>query len=72
MKRALIIGLLLFGMTTQAKSTDPVEGKTTYHCHHKAEYYAIRAELRDGKITIEQAQRKWQKFKEIMKKEEAK
>ena len=72
MKRALIIGLLLFGVTTQAKSTDPVENKTTYHCHHKAEYYAIRAELQDGKITIEQAQHKWKKAKVKLKKEEAK
>ena len=74
MKRALLIGLLLFGMNVQANSIDPIEktNKTTYHCHHKAEYYAIRAELKDGKITVEQAQHKWQKFKEKMKKEEAK
>lgn len=73
MKRALIICLLLFGMNAQAHPTDPVEKKTTYHCHHKAEYYAIRAEYTDGKITLEQAQAKWQKaLKELNKKEEAK
>jgi len=74
MKRALLIGLLLFGMNAQANSIDPIEEteKTSMHCHHKAEYYAIRADLTDGKITIKQAQHKWQKFKEKMKKEEAK
>lgn len=73
MKRALTLCLLLFGMIAQAHSTDPVEKKTNYHCHHKAEYYAIRADLEDGKITIEQAQRRWQKaLKELNKKEEAK
>ena len=75
MKRTFTMMLLLFGMIAAAKSTDPVaEGtKTTYHCHHKAAYYAIRADLEDGKLTIEQAQRKWQKaLKELNKKEEAK
>ena len=73
MKRALTTCLLLFGMIAQANPTTPVEGTTTYHCHHKAAYYAIRADLEDGKITIEQAQRKWQKaLKELNKKEEAK
>jgi len=73
MKRALLIGLLLFGMNSQANSIDPIEKteKTSMHCHHKAEYYAIRSELKDGKITIKQAQHKWQKFKEKMKKEES-
>ena len=73
MKRALIICLLLFGMIAQAHPTEPVEKKTSYHCHHKAQYYAIRADLEDGKITLKQAQAKWQKaLKELNKKEEAK
>lgn len=72
MKRALTLCLLLFGMIAVANTTEPVEKKTTYHCHYKAEYYAIRAEFEDGKITIKQAQYKWQKAKEKLKKEEAK
>lgn len=69
MKKAMIIGLLLFGMNTQAKTTDPVEKTSTYHCHHKAEYYAIRALYEDGKISLTKAQRKWQKAKRKLKKE---
>ena len=73
MKKALTTLLLLFGMIAVANTTKPVEKRTDYHCHHKAAYYTIRAELTDGKITIEQAQRKWQKtLKELNKKEEAK
>ena len=74
MKRALLVGLLLFGMITQAKTTEPVEekSKTSYHCHFKAEYYAIKADYEDGKINLKQAQRKWQKAKERLIKEEAK
>ena len=73
MKRALLIGLLLFGMNTQAKTTDPVEEttNTSLHCHYKAEYYAIRADLEDGKITTKQAQKRWQKKVKQLKKEEA-
>lgn len=74
MKRALLIGLLLFGMNTQAKATEPVEEKneTAYHCHFKAEYYAIRADYEDGKISIKQAQRRWEKAKKRLIKEEGK
>lgn len=72
MKRALTTCLLLFGMIAQANPTEPVETKTTYHCHYKAEYYAIRADLEDGKITVKQAQKKWQKKVKQLKKEEAK
>lgn len=73
-KIRLVLAGVLFGTATMlASSTDPVEKKTQYHCHYKAAYYEIRAELTDGKITIEQAQRKWQKaLKELNKKEEAK
>jgi len=75
MKKALLIGLLLFGMNSQANSIDPIEEttKTTLHCHHKAEYYAIKAELKDGKITLKEAQRRWFEFRnELRKKEGAK
>ena len=73
MKRALLIGLLLFGMNTQAKATDPVEETniTFLHCHYKAKYYEIRSKYEDGEITLKQAQRRWQKAKEKLKKEEA-
>jgi len=71
--RLVLAGVLLGSATMLASPTDPVETKTEYHCHHKAQYYAIRADLKDGKITIEQAQRRWQKaLKELNKKEEAK
>lgn len=71
--RLVLAGVLLGSATMLASPTDPVEIKTTYHCHHKAQYYAIKADLEDGKITIEQAQRRWQKaLKELNKKEEAK
>jgi len=72
MKRALTLCLLLFGMIAQANTTEPVEKKSTRHCHYKAEYYAIRAKYEDGKITLKQAQSRWQKAKEKLKKEEAK
>ena len=72
MKRALTLMLLLFGMIAVANTTEPVEKETTRHCHHKAAYYAIRADLEDGKITIEQAQKRWQTKVRQLKKEEGK
>ena len=72
MKRALTLMLLLFGMITVANTTEPVETKTTYHCHYKAEYYAIRADYEDGKISIKQAQKRWEKAKKRLIKEEGK
>lgn len=74
MKKALLIGLLLFGMNTQAKDTDPVEEttNTSLHCHYKAEYYEIRSKYEDGEITLKQAQYKWQRAKKRLRKEEAK
>ena len=73
MKKALLIGLLLFGMNTQAKATDPVKKTTTtsLHCHYKAAYYEIRSKYEDGEITLNQAQARWQKAKKRIKKEEA-
>jgi|SaaInl85LU_5_DNA_1037374.scaffolds.fasta_scaffold39359_1 hypothetical protein len=72
MKRALTLMLLLFGMIAVANTTEPVEKETTRHCHHKAAYYAIRADLEDGKITIKQAQRRWQNKVKQLRKEEGK
>lgn len=70
--RLTLAGVLFGTATMLAGPTEPVEKKTTYHCHYKAEYYAIRADLEDGKITIEQAQRKWEKAKQKLKEEEGK
>ena len=72
MKRVITLCLLLFGMMAQAKTGDPVEKKTTRHCHYKAEYYAIRAQLEDGDITVKEAQRKWKKALKQLKEEEGK
>ena len=72
MKRALTTMLLLFGMIAVANTTEPVEKESTRHCHYKAEYYAIRAQLEDGDITVKQAQRLWQKKVKQLKKEEGK
>lgn len=72
MKRAFTTMLLLFGMIAVANTTEPEEKKSTSHCHYKAEYYTIRAELEDGKITVKDAQRKWVKAKKRLKKEEGK
>ena len=70
--RLTLAGVLFGTATMLAGPTEPVEKKVTYHCHYKAEYYAIRADFEDGKITVKQAQYRWQKAKEKLKKEEAK
>ena len=74
MKKAMILGLLLFGMIAQANTTDPVkEAKAKqYEYLKKAKYFEIRAELEAGKITLEEAQAKWQKAVDKLKKEEGK
>ena len=68
MKRALLIGLLLFGMNAQA---DPTEEKVLEY-KKKAAYYLIKADLEAGEITLEEAQRLWKKTILIIKEEEAK
>lgn len=74
MKKAMILGLLLFGMMTQAATTDPVEEakKKQYEYLKKAKYFEIRAELAAGKITLEEAQARWQKAIDKIRKEEGK
>ena len=74
MKKAMILGLLLFGMMTQANTTDPVkEAKAKqYEYLKKAKYFEIRAELEAGEITLEEAQARWQKAIDKLKKEEGK
>jgi|TARA_Y100000114_G_scaffold144724_1_gene153600 hypothetical protein len=70
MKRALILGLLLFGMNAQANINKNKEKQ--YEYLKKAKYFEIRAELEGGDITLEEAQLKWRKALDKLKKEEAK
>ena len=74
MKKAMILGLLLFGIMTQAATTDPVEEakKKQYEYLKKAKYFEIRAELAAGNITLEEAQARWQKAIDKIRKEEGK
>ena len=69
MKRALILGLLLFGMNAQAhigKSDNKLE------LQKKAVYFEIKAQLAAGVITLEEAQRLWKIKVKHLRKEEAK
>ena len=69
MKRALILGLLLFGMNAQAhicKSDNKLE------LEKKAVYFEIKAQLAAGVITLEEAQRLWKIKVKHLRKEEAK
>ena len=70
MKRALILGLLLLGMNAQANINKNKEKQ--YEYLKKAKYFEIRAELEGGDITLEEAQLKWKKALDKLKKEEAK
>jgi hypothetical protein len=74
MKKAMILGLLLFGMMTQANSTDPVDEKKQkqYEYLKKAKYFEIRARLTAGEITLEEAQKIWQKNLRKLRKKEGK
>ena len=65
MKRALFIGLLLFGMNVQA---DP--GDNILELKKKAAYYEIKARLAADEITVKEAQRLWkQQLKKLYKEE---
>ena len=74
MKKAMILGLLLFGMMTQANSTDPVDEnkQKQYEYLKKAKYFEIRAKLAAGEITLEEAQKIWQKNLRKLRKKEGK
>ena len=65
MKKAMIIGLLLFGMNVQAN-------EKIYELKKKAIYFEIKAQLAADAITLEEAQRLWQIKIKHLKKEEAK
>ena len=70
MKRALTLMLLLFGMIAVA-NTGNEEAKALLEAKKKAIYYEIRVELMEGKITLEDAQRRWRKELKKLDKEGA-
>ena len=61
MKRALTLCLLLFGMIAVANTGGNDEDKALLEAKKKAIYYEIRVQLMEGKISIEEAQRRWKK-----------
>jgi len=62
MKKAFTLCLLLFGMIAVANTgSNDEEKKELLQAKKKAIYYEIRVELMEGKISIEQAQRRWKK-----------
>jgi len=64
MKRALILGLLLFGMNAQADpKSDPLTEtkKKQLELLKKAKYYEIQAKLVAEQITLKEAQELWSK-----------
>lgn len=61
MKKALTLMLLLFGMIAVANTNNNEEAKALLEAKKKAIYYEIRVDLMEGKITIEEAQRRWKK-----------
>jgi len=77
--RLVLAGVLLGAASIFAAdtSTDPNEKlteaeKKQYEYLKKAKYFEIRAELEGGDITLEEAQLKWRKALDKLKKEEAK
>ena len=70
MKRAFTTMLLLFGMIAVA-NTGNNEAKELLQAKKKAIYYEIRVDLIEGKITLEQAQRRCRKELEKLDKEGA-
>jgi len=72
MKRAIILGLLLFGMNIQANTNDPIKESKEKQVEYlkKAKYYELKAKLEEGKITLEEAQKLWQKNLDKLRKKE--
>ena len=72
MKRAIILGLLLFGMNAQSNTTDPIKELKERQIEYlkKAKYYEILAKLEEGKITLEEAQKLWAEHKKNERKKE--
>ena len=68
---------LLAGFVASASSTDPGDKNTKketkqYEYKKKSIYYEIRAELEAGDLTLEEAQKKWQKELKKLEKREGK
>jgi hypothetical protein len=61
MKRALTTMLLLFGMIAVANTGNNEEAKELLQAKKKAIYYEIRVDLMEGKISIEEAQKRWKR-----------
>ena len=61
MKKAFTLCLLLFGMIAVANTNGNDEEKALLEAKKKATYYEIRVELMEGKISIEEAQRRWKR-----------
>ena len=69
MKRALILGLLLFGMNAQAHSG---KDDKIFELQKKAIYFDMKVQLATGEITLEEAQRLWHEKIKHLRKEEVK
>jgi len=69
MKRALILGLLLFGMNAQAATGN---NDKVLELKKRAIYYEIKAQVEANEITLKEAQALWQKKVKQLKKEEGK
>jgi len=62
-------------MNLQANTTDPIKDQESKQLEYlkKAKYYELKAKLEAGLITLEQAQERWLKnLEKLRKKEEAK
>lgn len=71
MKRALLIGLLLFGMNAQATSGKDSDDRLN-KLKKKSIYYEIKVKIESGEITLEEAQKLWHKKIKHLRKEEGK
>ena len=71
MKRALMIGLLLFGMNAQATSGKDSDDRL-HTLAKKSIYNEIKLKVDSGEITLKEAQKLWHKKIKHLKKEEGK
>ena len=69
MKRALLLGLLLFGMNAQATAGN---NDKVLELKKKAIYYEIQAKVEANEITLKEAQALWRKKIKQLKKQEGK
>lgn len=71
MKRAMIIGLFLFGMNVQATSGKDSNDRL-HTLEKKSIYNEIKLQIDSGEITLKEAQKLWHKKIKQLKKEEGK